>query len=146
MVQIWRAYSGYLPLLVLVFVVLAVVGWGVFAGRVRSGQARASALRTTALDLLLACYFAAILVITLLPTGWSPEGYGPRALGLVPGRSIAMFIEDPSITAPLAEFLLNIAMWVPFPLLLGLRRPRVAQRALVGWGVATASPSRRCNG
>lgn len=89
----------------------------------------------TAARILLAPY-----LITLLLTTWLPEDEAERITGLV--STFASWIEafgvPFAVGYPVLEFVANIALFVPFGLLIALARPRTPLWRIVAAGFATS--------
>ncbi|PJI84742.1 VanZ family protein [Luteimicrobium subarcticum] len=132
MTQIWRIYNGYIPFMLVGLAVWAATGYVVYRVRVRRGQPRAA--ERTVGDFLLSAYILGLLVVTM-----GPSSGAERSVELMPGSSLMDFVHKPDITAPLVEVLLNIAMWIPLPMLVGYRFPKLGAWPLLWVAVVGAT-------
>lgn len=125
MVQVWRAFSWLIPWFLAGALLVLVVGALYWRRETRAD--RDVDLRGLALSALLAGYMVALMALTLNP---SPARFAfPRSLVLNPFATQA--IGTPT------EVVLNLALFVPFGLLVYRRWPRLGIVRVLALGGAT---------
>ncbi|WP_416150073.1 VanZ family protein [Salipaludibacillus sp. HK11] len=117
MEQLWRAFSGVLPLFLVIIPIVIIIGWLFYRKAIKNGSDKKNALLFLILHILFVLSIIGVIMVTLLPR---PHMDG-RSLQLVPFvSSLDLLIKSVHYTVPIRLLGFNIILFIPFGILLVL--------------------------
>lgn len=117
MEQLWRAFSGVIPLFLVIIPIVITIGWLFYRRALKKGTEQKTALLFSVLYILFALTIIGVMMVTLTPRPFM-EG---RILQIVPfGSILDILFNSVHYTVPIRLIGFNIILFIPFGILLAL--------------------------